>query len=95
MFKDLNIKCPFGNEVLCKPLEIFVGKKSHLPLNPGSNRQDFQNAHWRNGCPLLRDGKLHFVHQYLQKALVSLDSGSSGWVMGNYLYKKNHRDNVV
>lgn len=57
MFKDLNIKCPFGNEVLCKPLEIFVGKKSHLPLNPGSNRQDFQNAHWRNGCPLLTDGE--------------------------------------
>lgn len=43
-------------------------------------------------CPEM--GKLHFVHQYLPKALVSLDLCSSGWVMSNYLCKENHRDNV-
>jgi len=95
VFKDLNFKCPFETEVLYKPLEIFAGEKkaiSQANLIATGRNSKMPFGEMAAHCPEM--GKLHFVHQYLPKALVSLDSCSSGWVMSNYLCKENHRDNV-
>lgn len=76
MFKDLNFKCPFETEVLYKPLEIFAGeKKKHLSAKPDSNRQEFQNALWRNGCPLPGDGEAA-----LRPSVFAKSSGIPGFV---------------
>lgn len=91
--------CSFGIGVFFKLLEI-LGRwgGNHLPPNPNSDKGVFQNDHGIGGMATHRSGigeQLHFIHQYLQKALVALDSCSSRWVMGNYSYKKNQWDNVV
>lgn len=100
MFQDMSCMCPFGIGVFFQnPGNICVcGGGSHVPPNPNSSKEGFQNDHGTGGMATHCLGigeQLHFIHQYLQNALVSLDSCSSRWVMGNYLYKKNQWDNVV
>lgn len=81
-----------GNPCVC------ACEKSHLSPNPNSNKEGFQNDHGIGGMATHCSGmgeQWHFIHQYLQNALVSLASCSSRWVMGNYLYQKNQWDSVV
>lgn len=105
-FQDLNCPCPFGIGVFFKLLEILVreGEKTHLPPNPNSDNagagrgglfiMTMELVEWLPTARALENNCTSFIN-ICKKALVSLDSCSSRWVMGNYLYKKNQWDNDV
>lgn len=68
---------------------VYMGETSSYPTLTATWEIPKRPWNWWNGYLLLgHRSQLRFIHQYFQKALVSLDSCSSWWVTGNYLYKK-------